>query len=42
MLCSGQRLLNNGKQAGKVKGFKVNTETEEKRTNEKTIKLINK
>ena len=33
-------ILNNGKQAGKVKGFKVNAETEENMTNEKTIKLI--
>jgi len=30
-------ILDNGKQAGKVKGFKVNAETEEKMTNEQRI-----
>ena len=33
-------ILDNGKQAGKVKGFRVNAETEEKMTNEQRIKLI--
>jgi len=33
-------ILNNGKQAGKVKGFKVNAETEEKITNERGVQLI--
>ena len=33
-------ILNNGKQAGKVKGFRVTAETEEKMTNEQRIQLI--
>ena len=33
-------ILDNGKHAGKVKGFKVNAETEEKMTNEQRVKLI--
>lgn len=33
-------LLNNGKQAGKVKGFRVNAEAEEKMANEERVKLI--
>ena len=33
-------ILNNGKQAGKVKGFRVTAETEEKMTNERRIQLI--
>jgi hypothetical protein len=33
-------VLNNGKQAGKVKGFRVNAETENKMTNEQRIQLI--
>ena len=33
-------ILNNGKQAGKVKGFRVNAEAEQKMTNEKRVKLI--
>ena len=33
-------ILNNGKQSGKVKGFKVNAEAEQKMTNEERIKLI--
>jgi len=33
-------ILDNGKQAGKVKGFKMNAETEEKMTNKQRIKLI--
>ena len=33
-------ILSNGNQAGKVKGFKVTAETEEKMTNEERIKLI--
>ena len=33
-------LLNNGNSKGKVKGFKVTGETEEKMTNEQRIKLI--
>jgi hypothetical protein len=33
-------ILNSGKHAGKVKGFRVNAETEEKMTNEQRIKLI--
>jgi hypothetical protein len=32
--------LNTGKHAGKVKGFRVNAETEEKMTNEQRIMLI--
>jgi hypothetical protein len=45
MQCTGQRLriayiLNSGKHAGKVKGFRVNAETEDKMTNEQRIKLI--
>jgi len=43
--CSAQAknygyILNNGKQAGKFKGFKVNAETEEKMTNEQRVRLI--
>ena len=33
-------ILNNGKHAGKVKGFKVNAESEQKMTNEQRVKLI--
>jgi len=33
-------ILNNGKQAGKVKGFRVTAETENKMTNEQRIQLI--
>ena len=33
-------ILNNGKHTGKVKGFRVSAETEEKMTNEQRIKLI--
>ena len=33
-------MLNNGKQVGKVKGFKVTGEAEQKMTNEERIKLI--
>ena len=33
-------ILNNGKHAGKVKGFRVNAETEEKMTNEQRVNLI--
>ena len=33
-------ILDNGKQAGKVKGFKVNAETGEKMTNEHRVQLI--
>ncbi len=33
-------IFNNGKQAGKVKGFRVTAETEEKMTNEQRIQLI--
>ena len=33
-------ILNNGKQAGKVKGFRVNAEAEQKMTNEERVKLI--
>ena len=33
-------ILDNGKHAGKVKGFRVNAETEEKMTNEQRVKLI--
>ena len=33
-------ILNNGKQAGKVEGFRVTAETEEKMTNEQRIQLI--
>jgi hypothetical protein len=33
-------LLNNGQQAGKVKGFRVTAETENKMTNEQRIQLI--
>jgi len=33
-------IQNNGKHVGKVKGFKVNAETEEKMTNEQRVKLI--
>ena len=33
-------ILNNGKQAGKVKGFRVSAETENKMTNEQRIQLI--
>ena len=33
-------ILNNGKQAGKVKGFRVNAEAERKMTNEERVKLI--
>ena len=33
-------ILNNGKQAGKVKGFRVNAESEQKLTNEQRVKLI--
>ena len=32
--------MNNGKQIGKVKGFKVTGEAEQKMTNEERIKLI--
>jgi hypothetical protein len=32
--------LNDGKQVGKVKGFRVNAETEQKMTNEQRINLI--
>ena len=43
--CSAQAkdygyILSNGKQVGKVKGFRVNAETEEKMTNEQRINLI--
>jgi len=33
-------ILNNGKQAKKVKGFKVNAESKQKMTNEQRVKLI--
>ena len=33
-------ILNNGKQAVKVKGFRVTAETENKMTNEQRIQLI--
>jgi len=33
-------ILNNGKQAGKVKGFRVTAETQNKMTNEQRIRLI--
>ena len=33
-------ILNNGKHAGKVEGFKVNAESEQKMTNEQRVKLI--
>jgi len=33
-------MLNNGKQVGKVKGFKVTGEAEQKMTNKERIKLI--
>jgi len=33
-------MLNNGKEVGKVKGFKVTGEAEQKMTNEERIKLI--
>ena len=33
-------ILDNGKQVGKVKGFRVNAETEEKMTNEARVNLI--
>jgi len=45
--CSAQAkdygyILNNGREAGKVKRFKVNVETEEKITNEQRVQLIKK
>ena len=33
-------MLNNGKQVGKVKGFKVTGEAEQKMTNEERIKFV--
>ena len=33
-------ILNNGKQTGKIKGFKVNAESEQKMTNEQRVELI--
>jgi len=43
--CSAQAkdygyILNNGNQAGKVKGFKVNAESEQKMTSKQRVKLI--